>query len=222
MAKVLLIETLKYDIKVAEQGHVPYFSILKATDEIVGLIWKHVSVEDLKYFDKHFGVLWNAYDYPMPLQNAHRVMRSLESGQLAIESGFSHIGWDSSNEEFRLTCIDSDNESKIVHRAKYVINATGQGLDVTKLESPLIRNALKHGTIVPHELGGVNVEFFSGAVKNSQGHYSRRIYAVGSLTRGVHFYTNSINENAKCGKRTVEAVVIQALTDIACRGEEAQ
>ena len=204
------IDILREDIQNAETGNLPYFHVLKAVDEVAGEIWNSLSMKDQERFDAHYKTLWNAYDYPMPLQNARKVLAAIESGQLQIQSGFRKLEYNSKNQTFSVTCADSDtSRPPQMHEAKHVINATGQGLNIARIESTIIQNALENGTITPHLLGGVDVDFQSGGTMNARGKYSNRIYAVGSLTRGVHFYTNSINENAKCGKRTVEAVIDQ-------------
>ncbi|GEM_PF-965247 len=201
-------EILKQDVKIAEQEHVEYFSVLKAADEVIGHVWNAISLKDRERFDAHYRTLWNAYDYPMPMQNARKILNALENGQLSVDGGFRSLEYDPKSKEFLLTCADKDKtQPPAVRRARFVINATGQGMSLEKLESPIVQNALDSGTITPHLLGGVNVDFSTGAVGNARGQYSNRIYAVGSLTRGVHFYTNSINENAKAGKNTVTQIV---------------
>lgn len=206
------VDVLKHDIELAERKSLRYFSILKAIDEVVGLIWSVLSDADKLRFDLQYRPFWNAFDYPMPLQNARKILEAMNSGQLRVISGFNGIEFCSKKRIFRLTTKElSNGASPRIHEAKYVINATGQGLELKNLNSKLIQNALKSGTISVHPFGGIDVDFNTGAVKNASGNYSNHVYAVGSLTRGVHFYTNSINENAKCGKRSVTEVIKKAL-----------
>lgn len=208
-------QVLKEDIQKAKNGSLPYFSVLKAIDEVVGELWNELSIEARQVFDTHYRTLWNIYDYPMPVQNAERVLKALESGQLKIVSGFRDIQYDTVNGEFVLQCVKSDcNDTDIkTHRGPYVINAVGNGLDLTRIQSPLIQNALMRGIITPHLLGGVDVDFETGGVKDGHGHYSQRLFAIGSLTRGVHFYTNSIQENAKAARNAAIRVAGTALAD---------
>lgn len=129
--------------------------------------------------------------------------------------------YDINDQSFVISCIGHDKtQSSVPHKTKFIVNATGQGLNLNQLEAPIIYNALESGTITPHLLGGMDVDFEDGSVKNSTRKHSERIYAVGSLTRGVHFYTNSINENAKCGKRTVTALVERAKQQLAFEREK--
>jgi len=209
------LDVLKQDIEMAQHGNMKYFSVLKAIDEVVGDIWTSLSLEDREMFDAHYKAFWNAYDYPMPMQNAQKILAAMETGQLRVLSGFRKLKYDMTEKSFVVTCIGQDKtQPSTPYTTKYVVNATGQGLNINELEAPIIYNTLESGTITPHLLGGIDVDFDSGAIKGSKGKYSERIYAVGSLTRGVHFYTNSINENAKCGKRAVTALVGRAKQQI--------
>lgn len=200
--------TLYKDIDRARTGNLNYFSVLKAVDEVIGHLWNALSIEDRMRFDTHYISLWKVYDYPMPMQNAHKIINAMESGQLTVTSGFRDIEYDHYRKVFKITCADKcPGDGQQVFEALYVINATGQGLEITSLKSTLIRNALARGTISPHLLGGVDVDYETSAVRNLHGSFSKHLYVIGSLTRGVHFYTNSINENAKCGVRVVKAVM---------------
>lgn len=203
-----VFEVLEHDIELAENGQLQYFSVLKAIDNVVGILWNGLCDDDKKRFDSQYKALWNAYVYPMPLQNARKLLKAMKDGQLKVKRGFKGIKFCHEKQVFELKYEDFDNSSNTnVHEIKYVINATGQGLDIKKLDNPVIQNALKTGTITAHRFGGIDVDFKSGAVRKSCGCYSEKIYALGSLTRGVHFYTNSINENAKCGKRSVTEII---------------
>lgn len=199
---------LKTDIEIAKKGNLNYFSVLKAVDEVIGHLWNALSAEDRKRFDAHYKALWNAYDYPMPMQNAIKIFNAMETGQLTITSGFRDIQYDQSKKIFKITCANKNHGSgQQVFEALYVINATGQGLDIIGLKSSLISNALASGTISPHLLGGIDVDYETSAVRDLHGNLSQHLYVIGSLTRGVHFYTNSINQNAKCGQRAVKTII---------------
>ncbi len=193
------IEILKQDIARVENGHANYFSVLKAIDEDAGVIWNALSLEARMDFDRFFSTLWNTHCYPMPMLNAQRTLRALESGQLTVKGGFRRISHDSSTGTFKLLRKQGSTES--VHETRYVINATGQGLDIMSSQSQLLLSGVENGALVPHPLGGIDVDFLTCRAKTEHGGYSDRVYAVGLLTRGVHFYTNSVVENVRCAKR---------------------
>ncbi|PCI98709.1 MAG: hypothetical protein COB14_07370 [Alphaproteobacteria bacterium] len=202
------LKILEADIQRVQEGKDNYFAVLKAVDDVASDLWHAMSLPAKQTFDEHYKTLWNMYDYAMPMQNAQKVLQALQSGQLSVRSGFNNIEYNDQEKMFVIRC--SDNE---VFQSKYVVNAIGGGCDLTKMQSPLIQNALKNDVFKPHPLGGIDVDFDTGRVKDKDNNCSDILYAVGSLTRGVHFYTNSILENAKASKAVAFHVCNTLLSD---------
>jgi uncharacterized NAD(P)/FAD-binding protein YdhS len=90
-----------------------------------------------------------------------------------------------------------------------LVNATGQAFDLKAMPDPLIRNLISRGMMTPHRMGGAKVEFASGALIGRDGHVNSSIYLVGSLTRGTHFFTNSLAKNAEAAVRAVDTIFDQ-------------
>jgi uncharacterized NAD(P)/FAD-binding protein YdhS len=199
------IEILKQDIARVKNGHANYFSVLKAIDKDAGLIWNAMSLEARTEFDHFYSTLWNIHCYPMPLINGERTLGSLESGQLTVRGGFQELSYDRTRETFQLRTKLGSAEDTL--ETRFVINATGQGMDLVSSRCRLLRNGVESGALVSHPLGGIDVDFRTGRARAKLGGYSQRIYAVGLLTRGVHFYTNSIVENVRCAKRAAADAV---------------
>jgi uncharacterized NAD(P)/FAD-binding protein YdhS len=90
----------------------------------------------------------------------------------------------------------------------YVINSVGQCLDITKVhDNELLTRAIAEELFIAHPSGGIDVDYRTGAVRGKDGTPSKQIFVVGSLTRGVHFYTNSISQNAISAHRAVMAIM---------------
>jgi uncharacterized NAD(P)/FAD-binding protein YdhS len=199
------IETLRQDIARVKTGHANYFSVLKAIDKQIGLIWNAMSLEARAEFDRFYSTLWNIHCYPMPLLNGLRTLKALESGQLTVRGGFCGLSYDPNEAMFRLRLQHGAGEETIATR--FVINATGQGMDLSTSRCRLLRSGLQSGALLPHALGGIDVDFISGRARSAGGRFSDRIYVVGRLTRGVHFYTNSVTENVQCARRAAAHAV---------------
>ena len=84
-------------------------------------------------------------------------------------------------------------------RIPAVINATGQGLDVTKFNNLLINRLIEKGLINPHPNGGIFVDFNTSEVI---GKYGNR-----EITRGVHFFTNGIVPNMFSSDRIADYIL---------------
>lgn len=198
---------LKTDIENAKNNQNRYFSVLKAIDDVSGSIWSSMRIEARQLFDSHYKTIWNAIDYPMPMQNAKKLLSALEDKSLNIQSGLENIEYDFFKKNFSITCRNPRTNDIKTFKTNFVINATGRGLNINKMQLPLIKNALRKGFITPHVLGGIDVDFQTGKTRNSYGNFSENLYVVGALTRGVHFYTNSMQENAKAGKKAVDDMI---------------
>ena len=187
-------EILEADIEKAKNNVLPYQSVLNATDTVIGRIWNLLSVEDRRRFDLEFRTLWNVYRHPMPLKNAVKILNSLKSGQLNTKAGYTYIRPLEKERGYEIN-INTRFGIPYSFKAHFIINAAGQGLDVTEFNDPLINNLLDKGLIQSHPNGGIAVEFISGQVIERKGDKVPRLFALGELTRGVRFYTSGITPN---------------------------
>ncbi|MFC1839004.1 FAD/NAD(P)-binding protein [Thermodesulfobacteriota bacterium] len=201
-------DILEKDIKKAEHGIIPYQRVLNASGPLTGMIWKHFSVDDRSRFDRELKTLWTVYRHPMPLVNARKIDSAIKSGQLDIESGCMCVR----------TCSDKGFEIDVstrfgvpyVIKTPFIINATGQGLDVSKFDSDLIKRLVKRELIVPHPNGGIHVDFESSMVLDRKGEIIPGLFALGEITRGVHFFTNGIVPNMKTSDRIADYIIADA------------
>ena len=116
---------------------------------------------------------------------------ALESGQLQVLRG-SKVEWN--DPEFVLYSED------VEHRATVLIESLGQEFDTSKIESPLIEQVVTRRLFQPHPAGGACVDFIT--LKAGDG-----IHVIGSLTKGVHFYTTSIDRNAAHASRIADSLI---------------
>lgn len=203
LSELSSIEVLKRDLKLAgTEENTHYLSVLKSMDDVIGHIWNSLSVADQKAFDKYYKRVWDAYDYPMPEINAHKILAGLEKGDLETIGGLSGIIHDPQSGEYTIERINGE-----AFTTKYVINATGQNHDITRAPNTLLQNLQHYGLIQPQPLGGIHVDYATGRVIRRDNSLSNSLYVVGSLTRGVHFYTNSLAENVKAAERSASHFV---------------
>ncbi|MDM7920178.1 MAG: hypothetical protein QUS12_13575, partial [Methanosarcina sp.] len=94
-----------------------------------------------------------------------------------------------------------------VVKTSYIINATGQETDVTKFESILIKRLINKGLIIPHPNGGIYVDFYTSGVKEKNEKGIHGLYALGEITRGVHFFTNGIVPNMVSSGRIADRIL---------------
>lgn len=186
------LATLKADIENAENSALPWQPVLYATSALVERYWNCFTDEEKKYFDQCYNNPWYVHRHSIPLANARRVLNLLESGQLQVLRG-SKVQWDGSKSEFVFQTGDTE------HRAAALIETLGQEFDTSKIQSPLLEQLLSRGLLDPHPVGGVCADF--NTLKAGDG-----IHVIGSLTRGVHFYTTSIDRIATHASRIADSL----------------
>lgn len=197
---------LERDIRAAGNGAIPWQTALMATRPLHPRIWNSLPRGEQKRFDREFKSLWNHYRVPLALANAEKVLGVLKTGQLSVLGGIRNIRRLVATDGFRLT-IETRLGPDFPLDAPYLVNATSQGLDVARFEDRFITTLLESGGVVAHAGGGIRVDFETCAVVDGSGRTSGTVFALGELTRGVHFFTNAVSENARYADRIAERIV---------------
>jgi len=203
-----MTDILEKDIKKAEQAIIPSQRVLNASGPLTGMIWKRLSIDEHSRFDQEFKTLWTVYRHPMPLVNARKIYYAIQSGQLNIESGCMFVRTCGSK-GFEIEVSTRFGVSYVIE-TPFLINATGQGLDVTKFNNSLINKLLERELIVSHPNGGIFVDFDSSMVLNGKGDLVPGLFALGEITRGVHFFTNGIVPNMNISGRIADHLISDA------------
>jgi uncharacterized NAD(P)/FAD-binding protein YdhS len=189
-------EMLEQDIRAAKAGPIGWQTALMATRPLHPRLWDDLRPEDQRRFDREFKSLWNHYRVPLSMVNAEKVLGALKSGQVSVLAGINHVRHLGESDGFRLT-IGSRLGPDYPLDVPYLVNATGQGFDVTRFQDRFIEALLESGVVVPHPSGGLQVDFNTCAVIHRDGRKANTVFALGELTRGVHFFTNAVSENAR-------------------------
>ena len=192
------------------------FAIIKGIDDISGDLWRKLSLESKREFISNWRSHWRNAAYPMPHKNALLISRLLETpNRLQVLGGFRHT--QVTDRGFRLHFLADGKPTKL--DVDYLINSTGQSFELSKMPSRLIRSLYNQGLlteleILPGTSEGANVTYETGQLINCVDEPVGSIYLVGPLSRGVHFYTNSVSENARRAQRTACHVVSTLKADI--------
>ena len=182
---------LQREIEAARTGRTRWQAILASTSDVVELLWNAMPIEERLRFDRDLRSLWMSIRHAMPLPNALYLEALLGTGQLRVVSGGDvTVTYDDRNGRFEV-CAGRHRAS-----SRWVVNCTGAGHDLAAASSPLLRQLLDTGRIVSHPCGGVAVTFDTFRPIECGGTPSGRLFAVGPLTRGVHFYTHAVDRNS--------------------------
>ncbi|SFJ31074.1 FAD/NAD(P)-binding protein [Albimonas pacifica] len=179
------------------------FSLLRAATENSAHAWRALSPHAKRTFSKRWSTAFGASAFPCPPRNGARVLGWLESGRVS-HPGQLATGVDAvraCSKGFEMTYADGS-----VERVDWLIDATGGGYELTASGDPLIRGLLADGHLRAHPFGGGDVDFETGAVIGRDGRVARDLHLIGAQTRGVHFFTNSLEKNALAACAAVRSI----------------
>jgi uncharacterized NAD(P)/FAD-binding protein YdhS len=147
-------------------------------------VWQAMTLRDRARFLRHARPWWDVHRHRMAAEVADRIDAARAGGQLRIIAGRVR--------DYRL----KDGCADVIYRprgrdyvgtieAARVVNCVGLGADYDRIPDPLIRSLLREGVIRPDPLRlGLDVTA-NCALLNKDGAISRRLFAVGPVTKGT-------------------------------------
>ena len=154
-------------------------------------VWQAMPLPDRKRFLRHLRPWWDVHRHRMAAQVADRVDAARASGQLRVVVGRVRdyaIKDDVVEVHFRPRHQD-DLATIAVNR---VINCAGPGADYDRIQEPLVRDLLRDGVVRPDPLRlGLDVTG-NCALLNRKGAISRRLFAVGPVTKGAFWEMTAV------------------------------
>ena len=180
-----------------------WFSVLKCVDDITPLLWSVFDDEAREEYVRTYRKLHTSISYGMSSNQALRLQNWLNSARLSIHSNLASISAKGERFEIRL------NSGISVQRrmADYLINCSGVGTDLLKVEDQLIANLIGKGIIEPHPRGGTHCDFETGQFQTADGTPKGKLFTlVGSLNYGTRLLTHCYSEVEKSAIRTAKAV----------------
>jgi uncharacterized NAD(P)/FAD-binding protein YdhS len=183
-----------------------------STNESIDLIWRALSLDQKRLFQKEFKSMWHSYRVSFPVQNALKLQRLLHSDQLNVYAGYKDAFYDEANGRFAVNIQDKNKGFEATLLSEALVNATGYSTDVSKMRSSLLKGMLSNGMICADEFGGIKLEFDTGRVVARSGVPLRGMFALGSLAAGTYFWTNAMNVNTRLAAGVVQTVLADIFT----------
>ncbi|HVW48064.1 MAG TPA: FAD/NAD(P)-binding protein [Solirubrobacterales bacterium] len=178
--------------RVARQGD-DWRDVIDSMRPVTPAIWKALRPEEKQRFLDEYQRLWDVHRFRMAPEVADRyealaAAGRLETGAASIVSVEPH---GHRARVFLRTPGAHDLEAVEVDR---VINCSGAGYDLRRQAPPVLAGLLATGRARPDELGlGLDVDE-DGALLDREGLPSERLFAVGSLRKGVEWESIGITE----------------------------
>jgi len=186
------VERLREEL--AEAGQVRLWQrVLAATNDVIEQAWHMLPSSDQQLVMKRYARAWLARRAPMPAGNAEVLLSMITAGQLRLLAGAPCF--DRSEPDCLRASHAGDDAPQ---RYDYVINATGAAKWVEcEEDSPLIWQLLQDGYAVTDPLGGIRVDFATGAVIDEDNEPDWNMRALGHITSGTYFFVSSLEMIAR-------------------------
>jgi uncharacterized NAD(P)/FAD-binding protein YdhS len=154
-------------------------------------VWQAMPVEDKKRFLRHMRPWWDVHRHRMAGPVADRIEAARASGQLRIQAGRVRS----------YAVVDGAVRAEILLRGAEaptslgigrVVNCAGPGADYDRISHPLVRKLLDDGTVRPDPLRLGLAVTGTCALINLSGAISRRVFAVGPVTKGTFWEMTAV------------------------------
>ncbi|MBP9742411.1 MAG: FAD/NAD(P)-binding protein [Burkholderiales bacterium] len=194
------IARLRQEIYLAKTTNRVWQAAITAIAKVAGELWMHIS-EDVKLelINTYHGV-WLTYLGAFPIISAQLLYKLLKKQRLELIRGMILLS--SKDNLFTIT----QNTGEIVTGIDCIIDATGFCNDIRKFESTLIKNLLQKNIITPNKISGINVDYMTCRVQNSNSFYHEKIFALGDISRGVHLTTADLTQLNQHSKRMINFI----------------
>lgn len=145
-------EKLASDLRESPTGNPLYTLALKARRM---RFYSQLAPEDKETYDRLLDTHFIRTAVPMPRANAEKLLALMDAGVLTtVRQGYEAPPPRAGEDGGFLVPHESGGGGHTTLRADCVIRASGQDFGVENHPSPLVRNLLRRGEIVPHEEGG--------------------------------------------------------------------
>ena len=154
-------------------------------------VWQTMSLRDRARFLRHLRPWWDVHRHRMAAQVADRIDAARASGQLQIRAGRLR-NFTVHNHQVKIAYKPRAQDILTTIEAARVVNCAGPGADYERISDPLIRSLLQSGAVRPDPLRlGLDVTA-NCALLNSDGAISRRLFAVGPVTKGAFWEITAV------------------------------
>jgi uncharacterized NAD(P)/FAD-binding protein YdhS len=154
-------------------------------------VWQAMPVDDKRRFLRHLRPWWDVHRHRMAGPVGTRIDAAIASGQLRIQAGRIR-SYDIEGPLVRANFRPRGAEALASYRVARVVNCAGPGADFDRIAHPLVRALLDEGTVRPDPLRlGLEVTG-TCALLNRTGAISRRLFAVGPVTKGAFWEMTAV------------------------------
>jgi uncharacterized NAD(P)/FAD-binding protein YdhS len=161
----------------------------------IARLWSQASEGHKRQFVRHVRPWWESHHHRSPPQGGALLAQRLEEGRLHIHAAtLQRIESDGQTVSLVLKRRGEGGESRVTGQA--LINSTGIVYDWRKVDRPLPRQLLARGLVQPGPLALGIAAQPDGAVLDTTGTPSPRLFAMGPPLRGLWWESTAVTDVA--------------------------
>lgn len=169
-------------------------------------IWRAMPDAERRRFLRHVQPYWDSHRHRLAPAINDQFRDALDSGTIRTCAG-RVLAFDESAKDINVSFRQRGSSAITSIQVGYVVNCTGPSSALLRVESPLVRQLLDEGRIVPDKLGlGLHVKA-DGAVIGSDGQASTSIYYVGPLLKADYWEATAVPELRQYAQNLAKALI---------------
>jgi uncharacterized NAD(P)/FAD-binding protein YdhS len=173
-------------------------SYLASIANVVCDAWSRMDPAEKTRFMRVYNAGWLRNRSAMPLENAIKIRDLIRSGRLSTAARLRNVV--DIGGRFRATLGNGDHRD-----IDHVIDATGPSYQLNA--SPLYLDMQRQGIVTLDVLGGIPCGYADSRVHDRHGQAYRNIYAVGSPTKGTHFFAGAVDINMDRSETVINSIL---------------
>jgi uncharacterized NAD(P)/FAD-binding protein YdhS len=173
-------------------------SYLASIANVVCDAWSRMDPAEKTRFMRVYNAGWLRNRSAMPLENAIKLRDLIRSGRLSTAARLRNVV--DIGGRFRATLGNGDYRD-----VDHVIDATGPSYQLNA--SPLYLDMQRQGIVTLDALGGIPCGYADSRVHDRHGQAYRNIYAVGSPTKGTHFFAGAVDINMDRSESVINSIL---------------
>jgi uncharacterized NAD(P)/FAD-binding protein YdhS len=204
-----ILRIVRFHIKKAERLSVPWQSVIDSLRPHAKDIWLGLSEKEKQQFISHLRHIWGVARHRLPADVHAAVRKLIQTGQVKVTGARLQSIYHDGN-EFQITLSSRKIAEKIELKASRIINCTGPQINFNEINDPFVKSLISQNLVSAHPLKmGIRASE-EGKVKDARENIVSRLYAVGSLLRGVLWESTAVPEL----RINAEIVAQQIIQDI--------
>lgn len=189
------LRKIRREIKKAAEKGLGWQGVIDSLRSDTTAIWNHMPWQERSKIVRSLLGIWNRHRHRMPSQYLSLINRQSNEGRVLIKKGDVQSVETADDQKVKICYISTENKEKKIMLSDYLINCSGPELDVTRQDSLLVQNLLKHKFIVPDPLRlGIQIDWQGELLGEVKGKARGRLFAIGQILFGELLETTSVPE----------------------------